>query len=140
MKLVTLNESQQLFVVPSSLGYTFLGFDVERFETVRLYNELGWPEPTAKRGTLNAYTEHKCAHRAARAKYAASGWRAKSGLHPMLIGLEGSRVACTVYGLDEVFTVGRSTGWIPCHLMVKGSQFCDAIHAQTELSNLRVLS
>lgn len=37
-------------------------------------------------------------------------------LVPALIGLEGRRVEATIYGERRRFRVGRSTGWLPCHL------------------------
>lgn len=45
--------------------------------------------------------------------------RSKDGLSPQLVGLEGWRVeVVTEYGETRRFIVGRSTGWIPCHLEV----------------------
>ena len=42
-----------------------------------------------------------------------------SGLTPQLKGLEGYRVeAVTTYGETRRFIVGRSTGWVPCHLEI----------------------
>lgn len=43
-----------------------------------------------------------------------------SGLSPQLTGLEGWRVEVeTTYGERKRFIVGRSTGWIPCHIELK---------------------
>jgi hypothetical protein len=42
-----------------------------------------------------------------------------SGLSSQLIGLEGWRVEVeTKYGGVRRFIVGRSTGWVPCHIEV----------------------
>lgn len=46
--------------------------------------------------------------------------RSTAGLSPQLIGLEGWRVeVVTTYGETRRFYVGRSTGWIPCHIEIK---------------------
>ena len=45
--------------------------------------------------------------------------RSDAGLTKQLVGLEGYRVeAETVYGETRRFIVGRSTGWVPCHLEI----------------------
>ena len=43
--------------------------------------------------------------------------RSDAGLTQQLIGLEGWRVEVeTTYGETRRFIVGRSSGWIPCHI------------------------
>lgn len=43
--------------------------------------------------------------------------RSDAGLSPQLVGLEGKRVEVeTTYGEKRRFYVGRSTGWVPCHI------------------------
>lgn len=38
---------------------------------------------------------------------------------PQLVGLEGRRVEVVdAYGETRRFTVGRSSGWMPCHLEI----------------------
>jgi hypothetical protein len=45
--------------------------------------------------------------------------RSDAGLTQQLKGLEGWRVeVVTTYGETRRFIVGRSTGWVPCHLEV----------------------
>ena len=45
--------------------------------------------------------------------------RSDAGLSPQLKGLEGYRVeVVTDYDKTRRFIVGRSTGWIPCHLEI----------------------
>lgn len=42
-----------------------------------------------------------------------------SGLTKQLSGLEGYRVEVeTTYGEKRRFIVGRSTGWVPCHIEI----------------------
>jgi hypothetical protein len=50
---------------------------------------------------------------------AAQNDRAMAGLSPQLIGLEDHRVEVTAHGETYRFIVGRSTGWMPCHLEIK---------------------
>lgn len=45
--------------------------------------------------------------------------RSDAGLSPQLTGLEGWRVeVVTDYDETRRFIVGKSTGWIPCHLEI----------------------
>lgn len=45
--------------------------------------------------------------------------RSDASLSPQLMGLEGWRVeVVTDYGERRRFIVGKSTGWIPCHLEI----------------------
>ena len=47
-------------------------------------------------------------------------------LVPELIGLEGWRIEARYPdGATERFYVGRSTGWMPCHIAVKTRRSCD---------------
>ena len=46
--------------------------------------------------------------------------RSDAGLTPQLVGLERARVEVVDHdGTRRRFIVGRSTGWIPCHLELK---------------------
>lgn len=45
--------------------------------------------------------------------------KSDANLTPQLIGLEGHRVeVITTYNETRRFIVGKSTGWIPCHLEI----------------------
>ncbi|MGH8074238.1 MAG: hypothetical protein ACREO4_09210 [Lysobacter sp.] len=50
---------------------------------------------------------------------AATGKRCGAELVPALVGMEGRRVEATVHGERVRFYVGKSTGWLPGHLMIK---------------------
>lgn len=46
--------------------------------------------------------------------------RSDAGLSPQLKGLEGWRVeVVTTYDEKRRFIVGRSSGWVPCHIEMK---------------------
>jgi hypothetical protein len=123
MKTVTINEKERLYVIPEASGYTCLGFDVCQKRATLLAAELGVAPPGAKVGTLTAYEEYADLISRAEAKHKATGWRSSSELTPELVGLEGRRVEIEhewESGSRETvrFKVGKSTGFIPCHLML----------------------
>jgi hypothetical protein len=135
---VTINEGQRLFVIPCGGGFSCLGFDVERRKTAAICKELNRTAPVAAPGTLDAYGEYGQALQAAKD----SGKRLKCGLHPRLIGLEGKRVECTLYGEKVRFIVGKSTGFIPCHLQIerRGNTGGGWISEASELGSIKILS
>lgn len=51
-----------------------------------------------------------------------TGKRCDAELAPALRGLEGKRVECEYYGERVRFYVGKSSGWMPVHLMLKTSR------------------
>lgn len=116
---VTINKKQGLYVIPCGTGYTCLGFDVLQGRAARLAAELGeiW---NAKRGTLKAYAAYSALCDMAANKNRLTGWRSASELTPQLIGLDGKRVEVVdSYGERRRFKVGKSTGYIPCHIELK---------------------
>lgn len=121
MKKVTINKEQNLYVIPCGNGFSCLGFDVLMRKAKNLADELGLTFK-AKKGTLNAYFEYSEILAAASKKHLQTGWRSKSELFAPFIGNEGKRVE-VIYTHGEVqrFTIGKSTGFIPCHLIIKRS-------------------
>ena len=123
-KTMTINKEQGLFVIHSGGGWSCLGFEVCRKRHDSLAAELG---KTPFVGSLNnkrhlarLYRQYNQLCKEAAAKHKATGWRSKSQLTPELIGLEGKRVeVITSWGEVERFYVGKSTGFIPCHLAIK---------------------
>ncbi len=116
---VTLSAEQALYVIPAATGYSCLGFDVCIERARRLAVELGQPAPAAERGTMAAYDEYQRLVRIAWDRNRETGWRSESELVPELIGLEGKRVEVVdKYGETRRFYVGKSTGFIPCHLEI----------------------
>lgn len=129
MKQVTFNEEQGLFVIPCNDGYSCLGLTVCWDRASKLAHELGECLPEDYRakkfdGELALYADYERLVERARQKHAATGWRSKSELTPELIGLEGKRVEVVhtwESGERETlrFYVGKSTGFIPCHLFIE---------------------
>ena len=115
-KQVTINKEQARYVIPAGDGYSCLGFDVLQERGRALAGEL-WSTWEHRRGSMAAYTHYSNLQRQAASRYKATGERCKCGLTPQLIGLEGKRVeVVTNHGEKARFKVGRSTGWIPCHI------------------------
>jgi hypothetical protein len=121
MNEVTVNVGQSVFVIPCGDGYTCLGFDVVRRKTQVIADWLGRSDlaPKAARGTLESYAEYQAIAKIA----AATGKRCPAELHPRLIDHEGQRVEVTFdNGSTERFWVGKSTGWLPCHLRLHNTR------------------
>lgn len=135
---ISTDQKTRLFSIPCGGGFSFLGFDIERRQTAAICKELNRPAPVAAPGTLEAWAEHEAAIEAARQ----TGKRLTCGLHPRLIGLEGKRVECTIYGEKVRFIVGKSTGFIPCHLQIerRGNTGGGGISEAAELGSIKILS
>ncbi len=66
--------------------------------------------------------------------------RSDNGLTPQLVGLEGWRVEVeTSYGETRRFIVGRSTGWVPCHIEIPRRDSSGGIGADKEYASVRRL-
>jgi hypothetical protein len=131
MKSVTVNPEQKLFVIPCGDGFTCLGFDVLERRAIGLGRELvnlGWKCPMpAVYGTVERYAQYAAMVDWARNHNSKTGWRSASNLTPQLIGLEHSKVEVVHRfgsGAPEKvrFIVGKSCGFIPCHIMLKSKR------------------
>jgi len=61
-------------------------------------------------------------------------------LTPQLVGLEGRRVeVVTTYGETRRFHVGKSTGWIPCHLEIHNARSSGGGSAEKQYKSVRVI-
>lgn len=66
--------------------------------------------------------------------------RSDAGLTKQLIGLEGWRVeVVTSYGETRRFIVGRSSGWVPCHIELRMRTSHGGIAAEREYQSVRKL-
>lgn len=120
---VTLNEEQALYVLKCTGGYSCLGFDYAYEKASKIAKHYGIkrliPIETNK-GTMQGYAEYLEAVAYAMSEHGRTGLQCPIGLNAQLIGFERKRVE-VVYqdGRKERFIVGKSTGWIPCHLQLK---------------------
>lgn len=113
-----------MYVLRCGDGYSCLGFAYAAKRTADVAAWLraaGKPleRDSAEPGTPDAFALYNAAMAAGAAHNRATGERCPVELVPQLIGLEGKRVE--VRHGDEVrrFIVGKSTGWMPCHLEIK---------------------
>ena len=122
---VTINAEQELYVIPAGHGYSCLGFDVclvrHRAVAAWLRSEgLDADDlPPQARGTIRAYKAYRTLLNRAGAYCQRTGKRCPAELTPQLTGLEGKRVeVIDRHGERRRFQVGKSTGWMPCHLEI----------------------
>lgn len=119
-RYVGINESQRLYVIPCGDGFSTLGFDYAERRRRAVLEWLGKGASNAEPGTVAAYVAYLDAMRAGAEHAEKTRTRCPAELTPALVGLEGKRVLVTYPDGDESrFYVGRSTGWMPCHLEIK---------------------
>lgn len=117
--------SSGVYVMKCGDGVSCLGFEyaASKADAVAEWLEAqGKPleAPSAPLGTLEAFARYQAAMEAGRAHNAATGARCPAELVPQLTGLEGKRVEVVDSdGEARRFIVGKSTGWMPCHLEIK---------------------
>ena len=119
--LHSINLEQGLYIIKCGTGYTCLGFDFAHNLAVKLAEWLKRPElaPTAPLGTAEHWSQYGDARDAANAYCVAHDVRCPVELDARLIGLERKRVEVTSPdGGKTRFWVGKSTGWMPCHLAI----------------------
>lgn len=120
-KEVTINAEQELYVIPSGYGFSCLGFEVCVNRAKKLAAELG-ESFNAETGTMEAYNEYERLTAIAAKKNWQTGWRSNSELIPEFIGHEGERVEVITKGGEKLrYYIGKSTGFIPIHLMIMKS-------------------
>jgi len=120
-----INAEQELYVIPNSHGYSCLGFDVllTRYNAIAAWlRKEGLQQadlPPEARGTMRAYTAYRTLLDRAASYCQRNKLRCPAELTPQLSGLEGKRVEVVdSYGERRRFIVGKSTGWLPCHLEI----------------------
>lgn len=137
MENVSINEKQRLYVIPCTegyAGYTCLGFDVCEKRSVKLAKwldiENGLGSPHLHKGTIFGYAIYLGLLSLAEQRYKATGQKCDIELTPELIGLEGKMIEVVdAYGEKRQFKVGKSNGWMPCHLELETDKTMDGFHA-----------
>jgi hypothetical protein len=128
--LVSINAEQRLYVLPCGDGYSCLGFDYAERRRAAVtawagYDQSGepWLSEQGKLpapGTVEHFKAYQQAMRIGERHNRITGERCGAELTPALLGLEGKRVEVTAPdGEARRFIVGKSTGWIPCHLEIE---------------------
>lgn len=123
MKLSSINTDQGLYVMHAGEGFTCYGFDVldRKARAVAAWAKV--IPPMRELGTAEHFKE--CSEILEHgARYALkTGTRCDAELCQQLIGKEGQRVEVTdCYGETRRFIVGKSSGWMPCHIELKNSR------------------
>jgi hypothetical protein len=157
MKLHKINKEQRLYVMPCGGGFSCYGFDVLDRKGRELTAELAkitgnLPRDLAEearvlvvpwnegKGTKKAFNHYSALHDFARRINAATRYRFSFELSPQLVGLEGKRVeVVTLYGETRRFIVGKSTGFIPCHLEIARRDPTGGGAAEKEYKSVRVV-
>lgn len=116
-----IDETQRLYVLKAGeTGYTCLGFDVAERRRRALLAWMDLPNPPAVVGYPGSYVAYCNTLDAAYAYSQSRRLRCPIELTAALLGLEGCRVEVTYpTGEKRRFIVGKSTGWMPCHLEIK---------------------
>lgn len=122
MKKVTVNKEQKLYVLASNGGYSCLGFSVVERKVKALCIELSIGFVPCKIGTIKMYKQYLALVENAKVRYNATGVKSNIELIPEFIGKEGYRVQIIdKYGETRRFIIGKSSGFIPCHLEIAKS-------------------
>jgi hypothetical protein len=118
-----IDTDRRLYCLSHGTGYTCLGFDVAYQQACAVSDWLGKQGQSASHvdwfnvGTEAGYAEHCHVMQCAAEFCQRTGKRCDVQLVPELTGLEGQRVEVTdCDGETRRFKVGKSTGWMPCHL------------------------
>ena len=139
-KQVTINHEQGVYVIPCDKGYTCLGFDIAYQKGITVAQFAGLELPKEEKGTLAAYEEYSRIMRDGAEFSKNNNLRCESELSPQLQGLESKRVeVVTTYGETRRFYVGKSTGWMPCHLEIAKSNSSGGPAAEKEYTSVRVI-
>ena len=122
-KLIKINKEEKLYVLSTNGKYfSCLGFEVVMKRVKALSEEMNEKFKVKIPGTKKAYKELCRLTEIARRKNKLTGWRSQTELYKPFIGQEGRRVKVEyTWGEKERFIIGKSTGWIPCHLTIKKS-------------------
>lgn len=116
---VTINRARRLYVIPCGDGFTCLGFDVAERRRVAVLEWMGRDAPPVRKGTMKHYNAYHDTMMLGRAHAGRTKTRCPAELEPRLIGLEKKRVEVTCADGEKTrFWVGKSTGWMPCHLEI----------------------
>lgn len=117
------NTSQRLYLHWADTGFSCLGFDVAERQRRGVQEWMGQVVVPVVPGTIDALLRYRLAMAEGAAFAKHTGKRCLIELTPELIGLEGKRVEVTdEHGDARRFWVGKSMGWMPCHLEIENKR------------------
>lgn len=118
--LYSINKEQRLYVIKSGAGFTYYGFYVLDDKIKKLCIDLGIDNLIKRKGTKKAYCFYIKLLSKVHQRFQKTGQKSNIDLIPEFIGKEGRKVrVIDKNGKTKVFIIGKSTGFIPCHLEIK---------------------
>ena len=118
--LIRIDRTRKLYVLKCGAGVSCLGFEFAEKRRKSVLQWIGIDPEHMRTGTKRHYSAYVEAMRLGMDHHNKTGQRCEAELIPALRGLEGKRVEVTTPdGSRNRFYIGRSTGWLPCHLEVK---------------------
>lgn len=137
MSNVTISNEQRLYFIPCGSGFSCYGFDALARKLTALRKEMGLAPCVHPVGSVEMYAEWE----STLAQASKTGERYACELHPLLTGKEGYRVECIMDGRKVRFNVGRSTGFLPCHLQVHNARSSGGygISPDADIKDLRII-
>lgn len=137
---VRFDTDRQLFTYSIDAGgYSCFGLEHARRQAsaIARWLDIDPPSITPDRAGFDAYQAilEAGANHAAR-----TGQRWNADLCPELIGLEGKRIEATnALGERSRFIVGKSTGWLPCHLEIARRNCSDGPGAMGPYTDVKII-
>lgn len=140
--LTNINEEQRLYcyALGHREGYSCIGFDYYDKRARAVAEWASTKPPTAEPGTAEHFEQCEHIMETGRRWAELSGERCMAELSPQLDGLEGCRVEVVDSdGERRRFNVGRSTGWLPCHIELHNRRSHGGVPASREYQSVRVI-
>lgn len=141
MELASINIDQRLYNIKCGTGYSCIGFEIAEARRKAVLEWIGHEYQPAMLGTQHAFDAYQEAMKLGAAHAERTRQRCEANLSPQLTGLEGRRVEVIDTEGDKPrrFKVGKSTGWMPCHLELANSRSRDGIGALMRYHSVRII-
>lgn len=140
---VTANHETRCYIINHGSHVSTLGFDYARNRANAVaawLKQEALKVPSELDGTADAYHAYAEAMDAGARHHALTGQRCNVELSKQLIGLEHKRVEVEDNnGEKRRFWVGKSTGWMPCHLEVHNRRSSGGPAADRDYKSVRVI-
>lgn len=116
-----INRLARLYVMKAGHGgYSCIGYDVAERRRVAVLEWIGHKHvPPMRKGSLKHFHAYQDAMMEGLTHSTNTGTRCQAELTPELLPYEGKRVEVTYPDGDRArFIVGKSGGWLPCHIEI----------------------
>lgn len=140
MVLYKIDHNDRLYVMKFSHGYSCYGFDVLDRKARAVLQWMGENEILHNPGSAEHFNQCNAILDRGDEYSRRTGKRCDAELVPALIGLEDKRIECEYFGEKRRFYVGKSIGWMPCHLEIKTRRSRDGCALIPDaIKNIRVI-